>query len=30
MSDDPSFEYGDVDRDGIPDVLDLQIDPAAF
>jgi hypothetical protein len=28
MSDESGFEYGDVDRDGIPDVLDIQIDPA--
>jgi hypothetical protein len=28
MSDDPAFDIQDVDRDGIPDMLDTQIDPA--
>jgi hypothetical protein len=28
MSDDPVLEYQDVDRDGIPDMLDIQVDPA--
>ncbi len=27
MTDEPAFDYPDVDRDGIPDVLDIQIDP---
>jgi hypothetical protein len=30
MTDEPVFEYQDADRDGIPDVLDIQIDPAPF
>ena len=30
MSDDPAFGFQDVDRDGIPDVLDIQVDPAPF
>jgi len=28
MLDDPDLGFQDVDRDGIPDVLDIQIDPA--
>jgi hypothetical protein len=28
MSDDPALSFQDVDQDGIPDVLDVQIDPA--
>src|SRR6266516_6874903 len=27
MSDDPAFGFQDVDRDGIPDVLDMHVDP---
>ena len=28
MSDDTVLGFQDVDRDGIPDVLDIQVDPA--
>jgi hypothetical protein len=28
VSDEPELEYHDLDRDGIPDVLDVQVDPA--
>jgi cell division protein FtsX len=28
MTDEPMSEYQDVDRDGIPDVLDVSVDPA--
>jgi hypothetical protein len=28
MSDEPELEYHDLDRDGIPDMFDLQVDPA--
>jgi len=30
MRDDSDLGFEDVDRDGIPDVLDIQIDPAPF